>query len=183
MCQNRKWCIDVFGPTAQRAILVSSRGTPAVLFLSSFCFVFFFVFSGATSAPCLIFIFPAIFYIRIVPKDREPLKSTPKILVRPSPHLPLFMCWLGRCCQTLSTRSACFAPPTLPPRLPALLPLAYPLWWWVWVSSSSTGRREMVSPPKATRWCRFDECVLQEKRICKWGRAQTERLFTRISPL
>uniref|UniRef100_H3BYP6 Solute carrier family 38 member 3 n=1 Tax=Tetraodon nigroviridis TaxID=99883 RepID=H3BYP6_TETNG len=35
---------------------------------------------GATSAPCLIFIFPAIFYIRIVPKDREPLSSTPKIL-------------------------------------------------------------------------------------------------------
>lgn len=44
MCQNRKWCIDVFGPTAQRAILVSSRGTPAVLFLSSFCFVFFLSF-------------------------------------------------------------------------------------------------------------------------------------------
>ncbi|XP_043837965.1 sodium-coupled neutral amino acid transporter 3 [Dromiciops gliroides] len=35
---------------------------------------------GATSAPCLIFIFPAIFYIRIVPKDKEPLKSIPKIL-------------------------------------------------------------------------------------------------------
>ncbi|XP_053325218.1 sodium-coupled neutral amino acid transporter 3 [Spea bombifrons] len=35
---------------------------------------------GATSAPCLIFIFPAIFYIRIMPKDREPMKSTPKIL-------------------------------------------------------------------------------------------------------
>uniref|UniRef100_A0A8C5MYX1 Solute carrier family 38 member 3 n=1 Tax=Leptobrachium leishanense TaxID=445787 RepID=A0A8C5MYX1_9ANUR len=35
---------------------------------------------GATSAPCLIFIFPAIFYIRIVPKDREPMKSRPKIL-------------------------------------------------------------------------------------------------------
>uniref|UniRef100_A0A8C4Y3V9 Solute carrier family 38 member 3 n=1 Tax=Gopherus evgoodei TaxID=1825980 RepID=A0A8C4Y3V9_9SAUR len=35
---------------------------------------------GATSAPCLIFIFPAIFYIRIVPKDKEPPKSTPKIL-------------------------------------------------------------------------------------------------------
>ncbi|NXE43634.1 S38A3 protein, partial [Ptilorrhoa leucosticta] len=36
--------------------------------------------SGATSAPCLIFIFPAIFYIRIMPKDKEPLRSTPKIL-------------------------------------------------------------------------------------------------------
>uniref|UniRef100_A0A6I8PQ78 Solute carrier family 38 member 3 n=1 Tax=Xenopus tropicalis TaxID=8364 RepID=A0A6I8PQ78_XENTR len=35
---------------------------------------------GATSAPCLIFIFPAVFYIRIMPKDREPTKSTPKIL-------------------------------------------------------------------------------------------------------
>ncbi|XP_068014053.1 sodium-coupled neutral amino acid transporter 3 [Melanerpes formicivorus] len=35
---------------------------------------------GATSAPCLIFIFPAIFYIRIMPKDKEPLRSTPKIL-------------------------------------------------------------------------------------------------------
>ncbi|XP_042736030.1 sodium-coupled neutral amino acid transporter 3 isoform X1 [Lagopus leucura] len=35
---------------------------------------------GATSAPCLIFIFPAIFYIRISPKDKEPLRSTPKIL-------------------------------------------------------------------------------------------------------
>ncbi|KAG7472466.1 hypothetical protein MATL_G00109110 [Megalops atlanticus] len=35
---------------------------------------------GATSAPCLIFIFPAVFYIRIVPKDEEPMCSTPKIL-------------------------------------------------------------------------------------------------------
>ncbi|XP_015423773.1 PREDICTED: sodium-coupled neutral amino acid transporter 3 [Myotis davidii] len=35
---------------------------------------------GATSAPCLIFIFPAIFYFRIVPTEREPAKSTPKIL-------------------------------------------------------------------------------------------------------
>lgn len=40
---------------------------------------------GATSAPCLIFIFPAIFYIRIMPKDKEPLRSTPKILVSPGP--------------------------------------------------------------------------------------------------
>ncbi|KAJ3602056.1 hypothetical protein NHX12_029816 [Muraenolepis orangiensis] len=39
-----------------------------------------FGFIGATSAPCLIFIFPAIFYIRIVPKDVEPMNSTPKIL-------------------------------------------------------------------------------------------------------
>ncbi|XP_073418659.1 sodium-coupled neutral amino acid transporter 3 [Dendrobates tinctorius] len=35
---------------------------------------------GATSAPCLIFIFPAVFYIRIMPKDKEPSKSPPKIL-------------------------------------------------------------------------------------------------------
>ncbi|XP_072308799.1 sodium-coupled neutral amino acid transporter 3-like isoform X2 [Eucyclogobius newberryi] len=35
---------------------------------------------GATSAPCLIFIFPAVFYIRIVPKEDEPLRSPPKIL-------------------------------------------------------------------------------------------------------
>lgn len=38
--------------------------------------------TGATSAPCLIFIFPAVFYIRIVPKDKEPMNSIPKILVR-----------------------------------------------------------------------------------------------------
>uniref|UniRef100_A0A674PDC7 Solute carrier family 38 member 3a n=1 Tax=Takifugu rubripes TaxID=31033 RepID=A0A674PDC7_TAKRU len=35
---------------------------------------------GATSAPCLIFIFPAVFYIRIVPKEEEPSFSVPKIL-------------------------------------------------------------------------------------------------------
>ncbi|XP_026868729.2 sodium-coupled neutral amino acid transporter 3-like isoform X1 [Electrophorus electricus] len=35
---------------------------------------------GATSAPCLIFIFPAVFYIRIVPKEEEPMLSVPKIL-------------------------------------------------------------------------------------------------------
>ncbi|KAB5536796.1 hypothetical protein PHYPO_G00111460 [Pangasianodon hypophthalmus] len=35
---------------------------------------------GATSAPCLIFIFPAVFYIRIVPKEEEPVRSVPKIL-------------------------------------------------------------------------------------------------------
>lgn len=41
-----------------------------------------FYFSGATSAPCLIFIFPAVFYIRIVPKEDEPMNSLPKIMVR-----------------------------------------------------------------------------------------------------
>ncbi|KAK1158541.1 sodium-coupled neutral amino acid transporter 3-like isoform X1 [Acipenser oxyrinchus oxyrinchus] len=35
---------------------------------------------GATSAPCLIFIFPAIFYIRIMPTEEEPMRSTPKIM-------------------------------------------------------------------------------------------------------
>ncbi|XP_061544647.1 sodium-coupled neutral amino acid transporter 3-like [Phycodurus eques] len=35
---------------------------------------------GATSAPCLIFIFPAVFYIRIVPQESEPMNSVPKIL-------------------------------------------------------------------------------------------------------
>ncbi|XP_076613375.1 sodium-coupled neutral amino acid transporter 3-like isoform X1 [Chaetodon auriga] len=35
---------------------------------------------GATSAPCLIFIFPAVFYIRIVPKEEESMRSVPKIL-------------------------------------------------------------------------------------------------------
>eukprot|EP00062_Callorhinchus_milii_P006031 gi/632946162/ref/XP_007888422.1/ PREDICTED: sodium-coupled neutral amino acid transporter 3 isoform X2 [Callorhinchus milii] len=35
---------------------------------------------GATSAPCLIFIFPAVFYIRIVPREEEPMRSIPKIL-------------------------------------------------------------------------------------------------------
>lgn len=38
-------------------------------------------FAGATSAPCLIFIFPAVFYIRIVPKEDEPSFSVPKVLV------------------------------------------------------------------------------------------------------
>ncbi|XP_078270284.1 sodium-coupled neutral amino acid transporter 3-like [Rhinoraja longicauda] len=35
---------------------------------------------GATSAPCLIFIFPAVFYIRIIPKEEEPMCTLPKIL-------------------------------------------------------------------------------------------------------
>uniref|UniRef100_A0A8C2ZCN9 Solute carrier family 38 member 5 n=1 Tax=Cyclopterus lumpus TaxID=8103 RepID=A0A8C2ZCN9_CYCLU len=34
---------------------------------------------GATSAPCLIFILPGVFYIRIVPEDHEALLSRPKI--------------------------------------------------------------------------------------------------------
>ncbi|KAM6470317.1 sodium-coupled neutral amino acid transporter 3 [Liasis olivaceus] len=50
---------------------------------------------GATSAPCLIFIFPAIFYIRIMPKDKEPMKSLPKILAA------LFAC-LGVLFMTMS---------------------------------------------------------------------------------
>lgn len=38
-----------------------------------------FGFIGSTSAPCLIFIFPAIFYIRNVPEDKEPMRSPQKI--------------------------------------------------------------------------------------------------------
>ncbi|KAK7878459.1 hypothetical protein WMY93_030996 [Mugilogobius chulae] len=34
---------------------------------------------GATSAPSLIFILPGIFYIRIIPKEQEPMVSRPKI--------------------------------------------------------------------------------------------------------
>ncbi|XP_068453267.1 sodium-coupled neutral amino acid transporter 3-like [Clinocottus analis] len=34
---------------------------------------------GATSAPCLIFILPGVFYIRIVPEEEEALLSRPKI--------------------------------------------------------------------------------------------------------
>lgn len=34
---------------------------------------------GSTSAPSLIFILPSIFYLRIVPKEKEPLLSRPKI--------------------------------------------------------------------------------------------------------
>ncbi|XP_044844013.1 sodium-coupled neutral amino acid transporter 5-like [Mauremys mutica] len=34
---------------------------------------------GATSAPSLIFILPSIFYLRIVPREKEPLRSRPKI--------------------------------------------------------------------------------------------------------
>uniref|UniRef100_A0A8C2L3U5 Solute carrier family 38 member 5a n=1 Tax=Cyprinus carpio TaxID=7962 RepID=A0A8C2L3U5_CYPCA len=41
-----------------------------------------FGFIGATSAPSLIFILPGIFYICIVSKDKELLKSRPKIQVR-----------------------------------------------------------------------------------------------------
>lgn len=48
----------------------------------SYWLLFLLSFAGATSAPCLIFIFPAIFYIRIVPKEEEPLRSAPKIMVR-----------------------------------------------------------------------------------------------------
>ena len=47
-----------------------------------------FIFTGATSSPCLIFIFPAVFYLRIVPKEDEPLSSVPKILVSYSNFSP-----------------------------------------------------------------------------------------------
>ncbi|XP_040298128.1 sodium-coupled neutral amino acid transporter 5 [Bufo bufo] len=35
---------------------------------------------GSTSAPSLIFILPSIFYLRIVPREKEPLSSCPKIM-------------------------------------------------------------------------------------------------------
>ncbi|XP_034551983.1 sodium-coupled neutral amino acid transporter 3-like [Notolabrus celidotus] len=38
-----------------------------------------FGITGATTAPSLIFILPGLFYIRIIPTDREPMKSRPKI--------------------------------------------------------------------------------------------------------
>lgn len=38
-----------------------------------------FGITGATTAPSLIFILPGLFYIRIIPTDREPLNSRPKI--------------------------------------------------------------------------------------------------------
>ncbi|XP_034731730.1 sodium-coupled neutral amino acid transporter 5b [Etheostoma cragini] len=38
-----------------------------------------FGITGATTAPCLIFILPGLFYIRIVPTDQEPMSSRPKI--------------------------------------------------------------------------------------------------------
>ncbi|XP_034074106.1 sodium-coupled neutral amino acid transporter 3-like [Gymnodraco acuticeps] len=48
-----------------------------VIFMPSIRDIFGFI--GATTAPSLIFILPAIFYIRIIPEDQEPLKSRPKI--------------------------------------------------------------------------------------------------------
>uniref|UniRef100_A0A8C4Q0M5 Solute carrier family 38 member 3b n=1 Tax=Eptatretus burgeri TaxID=7764 RepID=A0A8C4Q0M5_EPTBU len=59
----------------------------AVVLLAGICLLVIFVpnirdifgFVGSTSAPCLIFIFPAIFYIRNVPMEREPLNSRQKI--------------------------------------------------------------------------------------------------------
>ncbi|XP_048346279.1 sodium-coupled neutral amino acid transporter 3-like [Sphaerodactylus townsendi] len=59
------------------AVLLTSINL-LVIFAPSILGIFGLI--GATSAPCLIFIFPAIFYIRIMPKEKEPMKSTPKIL-------------------------------------------------------------------------------------------------------
>lgn len=60
----------------------------AVILLTCICMLVIFapnilgIFGviGATSAPCLIFIFPSIFYLRIVPVDKEPMTSTTKIV-------------------------------------------------------------------------------------------------------
>ncbi|MEQ2277951.1 hypothetical protein XENORESO_010219 [Xenotaenia resolanae] len=38
-----------------------------------------FGITGATTAPTLIFILPGLFYIRIIPKNQEPMSSRPKI--------------------------------------------------------------------------------------------------------
>lgn len=56
------------------------------LHLVSKCLHVFICSTGATSAPCLIFIFPAVFYIRIVPEEDEPMRSPPKILVSACTH-------------------------------------------------------------------------------------------------
>ncbi|XP_052418625.1 sodium-coupled neutral amino acid transporter 5 [Carassius gibelio] len=59
--------------------------TVCLLFLVNLLVIFvpnirdIFGFIGATSAPSLIFILPGIFYIYIVPEEKEPLKSRPKI--------------------------------------------------------------------------------------------------------
>ncbi|XP_026121162.1 sodium-coupled neutral amino acid transporter 5-like [Carassius auratus] len=59
--------------------------TVCLLFLVNLLVIFvpnirdIFGFIGATSAPSLIFILPGIFYIYIVPEEKEPLKSQPKI--------------------------------------------------------------------------------------------------------
>lgn len=72
--------------------IISENDSTCPCFVTCFCIVLYALFltgpalflcTGATSAPCLIFIFPAVFYIRIVPKDKEPMNSVPKILVRP----------------------------------------------------------------------------------------------------
>ncbi|XP_034961891.1 sodium-coupled neutral amino acid transporter 3 [Zootoca vivipara] len=60
------------------AIILLTSINLLVIFAPSILGIFGVI--GATSAPCLIFIFPAIFYIRIMPKDKEPTKSPPKIL-------------------------------------------------------------------------------------------------------
>ncbi|XP_046881836.1 sodium-coupled neutral amino acid transporter 3-like isoform X1 [Hypomesus transpacificus] len=60
------------------AVILLSTINMLVIFAPNILGIFGII--GATSAPCLIFIFPAVFYIRIVPKDREPMNSTPKIV-------------------------------------------------------------------------------------------------------
>ncbi|XP_075430277.1 sodium-coupled neutral amino acid transporter 3 [Ascaphus truei] len=60
------------------AVLLLTLINLLVIFAPTILGIFGFI--GATSAPCLIFIFPAIFYIRIMPKDQEPMRSPPKIL-------------------------------------------------------------------------------------------------------
>lgn len=78
--------LGIFGVIGRLSGQVSCLYWIVILYLndakSTVMFDFAFVyFTGATSAPCLIFIFPAVFYIRIVPKEEEPSFSVPKILV------------------------------------------------------------------------------------------------------
>uniref|UniRef100_A0A8C6V9C8 Solute carrier family 38 member 5a n=1 Tax=Neogobius melanostomus TaxID=47308 RepID=A0A8C6V9C8_9GOBI len=59
------------------ALTLISLVNVLVIFVPSIRDIFGII--GATSAPSLIFILPGIFYIRIVPKEQEPMTSRPKI--------------------------------------------------------------------------------------------------------
>uniref|UniRef100_A0A8C7V8J2 Solute carrier family 38 member 3a n=1 Tax=Oncorhynchus mykiss TaxID=8022 RepID=A0A8C7V8J2_ONCMY len=69
---------------------------------------------GATSAPCLIFIFPAVFYIRIVPEEEEPMRSTPKILVSDVSYSSVQNKWRGGSWVTGVSDNFMGCPLTLP---------------------------------------------------------------------
>ena len=71
----------------ERVLICDPNQLPFILSRSSSLALPLPLSPGATSAPCLIFIFPAIFYIRIVPTDQEPMNSRPKIQVSSSPSV------------------------------------------------------------------------------------------------